>query len=241
MTRNLRSARTALIVAALVTIAPTHAHAATTPDERAAAQGFADAALHYTQGMRSAVPAARKAAQVARADARKCDGPLRSLERRLEGDGDFTRRDFRAFILITVQPWTGVYAALVPAHERMLAELDATPTSDPALRTGRAVWRSQTNLLRFYGGLPRDICAQLDAWVDAGAKGTPLPEVNLRDMDDPELFDQEPKGPSQEDRLARTVKRLRALGQGPRRSARFDGEEAFAPLEPLFREIARTT
>lgn len=241
MTRTLRSARAALIVAALVTIAPTQARAAAKPDERAAAQAFADAALHYGQDVRAALPAARKARQAARVDARKCDGPLRALERRLEGDGDFTRRDFRAFILMSIQPWVGVYATLVPAHERMLAELDATPTADPALRTGRAVWRSLTNLMRFYALIPADLCGQLDAWVDAGAKGTPLPDVNLRGWDDPEELDRDSSSPDESARLARAVRRLRELGQGPRRSERFDGEEAFAPLEPLFREIARTT
>lgn len=240
MRRNSLTARAVLTttLALLATTAPAAAQVPLKPDERAAANAFADAALTYTRGIRAAVPAARSAARAAKADRKRCSRVTSYVERLLDGD-DATRGDFRAVILFSIQPWVRVYSALVPAHERMLAELDAVPTADPALRTGRAVWRSQTNQLRFYAGLPTDLCAQLAAWVDAGAKGTPLPHLNLRDEDDPAQFDREPAGPSPEQRLARAAERLRALGQGPRRAARFTGDAAFAPLEPLFREVLR--
>lgn len=217
-------------------IAPTQAQAATAPDERAAAQAFADAALDYTRAVRSALPAARKAADAAKIDAKQCAPVWAYLERRLDTDNP-TRRELRIYVLAALQPWPGVYATVLPAQEAMLAALDATPTADAALRTGRAVWRSQVNAIRLYSSFPTDICAQLSAWFRDGAKGTPLPSMNLRGLDDPEEFDREPAGPGPEERLGRAVKRMRELGQGQRRASRFTGDEAFAPLEPLFRGI----
>lgn len=217
---------------ALVGAAPAHARGA------AEARAFADAAYLYTRDVWAAAPAARSALTGIKADQQHCGKIESQLDRKLGEDSEMTRESLRLLVLLGAAPWPAVYREVLPAHETFLYALDKVAVRDAALRSGRAVWRSTVNGMRLYASLPTDICARLEAWVAGGAKGRPLPEVDLRQLDDPAHFDREVNGPDSDvRRLQRAVARLRALGQGPRRSARFDGDAAFNAIEPLFREI----
>lgn len=223
------------LILALVVATP----ALAAPDERNVAASFAEAAYVYTRDVWAAAPAARSALGGIKSDQRHCERIDSQLDRKLGDDPEMKRESLRLLILIGAAPWPGVYRQVLPAHEAFLEGLDKVTVRDPALRSGRAVWRATVNEMRLYASLPTDICARLEAWITSGAEGRPLPEVDLRQLDDPAHFDREVNGPDYGPRLERAVARLRALGQGPRRSARFDGDAAFNAIEPLFREVLR--
>lgn len=234
-----RSSFTALaaLTAALALTATAGPAAAAAPDERAAAKAFADAARAFTLDVRAAMPDVRASLEAAAADQRHCGVLDGYVERALRGS-PLTRRQFRVLLLMLNAPILSAHVPLLPAHERLLAALDATPTADPALRSARAIWRSQTNGLRLSATYPPDMCARLAAWYRGGARGIPVPEVDLRGEDDPDVMTTRPTDVAgRERRLERAVRRLRQLGQGPRRAARLGGDVALAPVLRLIGEF----
>lgn len=215
---------------------------AASADERRAARSFADAAARFTRAMHAAVPRARDELARRRADVRICV--------RMETDpfpddipvGDPTPEDVgKADALATFARLAGVHVATAPVLARFVARLDATETADRRLRSGRAAWRSSLVLAQVYAELPADTCAQLRAWRDAGRTTEPLPDIDLG----PLMPEQDNGSEGREelsvaldgafDRKVRAAaRRLRELGQGPRRSARFTGDAAYAPVSPLY-------
>lgn len=216
---------TALAVALLSGPAP----AAAAPDDRAAAAAFADAARAYTQEVWSGRPALDAAVEADAPALADC----RAFDRNAPEDLS-PRTAFRTFILEMYRTLRPVYVSLVSPTERLVAGLDAAHTSDPALRSARAVWRSQLGLVRLLAAMPDDTCAQLRRWAEGGAKGRPLPGLDLRGYDDP--LDQAGSAARlsrRTRRLSCAAARLRGLGQGPRRAWRITGEPTDRALFPV--------
>lgn len=108
---------------------------------------------------------------------------------------------------------------LVPL-QRFVANLDRIRTADPVLRSARAGWRryvaDQAVILAV--PVPRDLCVQLEAWVDAGAPGMLLPELDLRAAG---AVLAAGGGSRQDARISRGAARLAALGAPRVRARRF--------------------
>ncbi len=200
------------------------------PDERAAATAFADAALDFTRdARRGSVEARRRIDAVdlprcarAYSDAIVGTGPL-------EGVALGPRREERLNDVLFAAALTPTFQPLVGPMERLVARLEAIPTDDPALRSARAGWRATAWSYRMVARAPDDVCARLEEWVRAGARGLPLPAVDLRGFAAALEIDEDAK-------LRAGARRVRELGEGPRRAERVSGRWA---LEPYMALLAR--
>lgn len=108
----------------------------------------------------------------------------------------------------------------LPGLQRFVTKLDRIRTADPVLRSARAGWRryvaDQAVILAV--PIPRDLCARLEAWVDAGAPGVLLPELDVQAAG---AVLAAGGGSRQEGRIARGAARLVALGAPRLRARRF--------------------
>jgi hypothetical protein len=115
-----------------------------------------------------------------------------------------------------------ILLALAPAYDPIrapldtfLAELERIPTSDPALRGGRAAWRTEIDLIRRLPSTP-DPCAALQAWRRTGfAPGAaPIPADAVIS----------PAALAAEGKLAVAARRMRELGVSAGAARRFTGK-----------------
>ncbi|HKO26314.1 MAG TPA: hypothetical protein VJU80_02550 [Solirubrobacteraceae bacterium] len=106
-----------------------------------------------------------------------------------------------------------------PALRDYVAALDRVRTSDRRLRSGRAALRLSERAVRGIKAAPADICAQLQAWQQAGypVKGAPK-------IDDPALGALSKGTDSLGKKVERAAKRLRALGVSKRTARLFTGD-----------------
>lgn len=194
--------------------APTGAAAQAPPDERAAAREFSYAAYR----LRLAIKAQHVTLErqlTGRVDALlrpRCRRALDVIPERRESDVIFV-----ASIAATVP----AYLTVRPSFERFLAEIEAVPTADPALRSGRASWRGPVGLMRRLRPLP-DLCAALEAWRRAGFAPDAAP-VDVGDTRDFDLGSQM----AQNAKAERAERRMRRLGVGKSAARRFTGETLF--------------
>jgi hypothetical protein len=106
---------------------------------------------------------------------------------------------------------------VVPLQNGMnqfVAELDQVPMRDPVLRSGRAGWRVVARDFGAFAPPPTNICAQLDAWRQAGYPAASRPSV-----DDPALgalLDDDSGLDGASKKIARAGRRLRELGVSKR-------------------------
>lgn len=117
-----------------------------------------------------------------------------------------------------------VFGPARPAFVRFLAELERVRTRERALRRGRAVWRKA---VRFLSSVPTPppLCADLLRWQGAGFAPGAVPVYAIDAV--------APLGPgssSQDRRLPRAARRLRALGVKRSAAVRFAGNGLFANL-----------
>lgn len=150
-----------LLLLALL-LAPATASAQTPPpDERAAAQAFADAAGRFTDAIE-----APSTALFGFFDhpLRRAPGCPRIAKKRREG----------AFILALYTRTLEFARDIKPALRTFRSDLANVPTADPALISGRAAWRSTGRSVEA-APEPGDLCAELAAWRRAG-----YPESTLR-------------------------------------------------------------
>jgi hypothetical protein len=153
-----RRLATLVVPALLLFAAP--AAAQTPPDERAAAQAFADAALRAmveSEALEDELETVFKE--------RKCENRL--LERTPR------RRDDDAATLLFVA-WFGQLGRMVePVMTRYSTDLHAVDTADPALRSGRTAMR---RFRRFYAVMAEfpayDSCTALRGWERNGFRPT---------------------------------------------------------------------
>jgi len=185
------------------------------------AQRFADAVLRAKIALRELAPqyqAAQKAT-------------FRTCESGIEPDEDpppHARR--RAEVLAYQAELTPFVQVLRPVFDRLLADLRAIPTRDPALRSGREGWRLRTEL--FFGEpvLP-GACEQLAAWVATGYARDKAPAFRVADFMRPEAEDDRLMEQSRE-KLERATIRMYRLGVSEGEALRFMGHQLFDVLVP---------
>jgi hypothetical protein len=126
-------------------------------------------------------------------------------------------------LLLIVAPG---YDPVRPALDTFLAELEAIPTTDPILRSGRAGWRSEVDVIRRLPSVP-DPCATLQAWQRAGYASSASPIVVAAVVNGGII--------AAEDKLARAARRMHDLGVSAGAALRFTGDGMFAgvPIDTL--------
>jgi len=102
--------------------------------------------------------------------------------------------------------------------DTFLAQIEAIPTNDRALRSGRAGWRSEIQFIRQLQSSP-DPCGSLQAWQRKHFAPSASP-VNLDAVTDPGLN-------AAEDKITIAARRMRALGVSAGAARRFTGDGMF--------------
>ncbi len=152
---DVRTVKIALPILLLALLAPATASAQTPPpDDRAAAQAMADAAKRASDDIDALLDADPELT-------RDC----KALDTVPE------RHSLGAFTL-----WLGLVARrtspeLAPRFRELRTELANIRTADPALISGRAVWRRFGRAVETVPGYTGDICAAIGRWRRAGYPG----------------------------------------------------------------------
>ncbi len=158
----------ALLLGALLA-APSLA-AAQAPDDRADAREFAFAAYRLRVAIKARLPEIDRAAAITRAPA--CRAALAG------GTPAEQRRHVDDLVGVLVDLLAGaMFAPVADAMSTFQAEMEAVPTTDPALRSGRAAWRESIALYLQVRPLPADLCAQLGRWRSAGYAASSRPDL----------------------------------------------------------------
>jgi hypothetical protein len=186
----------------LALLAPATASAQTPPpDERAAAQAYADAAGRLTDGMKAPTDALIEW--------------FSHLDRPAPGCPRVAKKQRLGAFVITARTRLREYAhGITPPLQAFRSELANVPTADPALISGRAAWRG---FGRSFEGIraPDDLCAELAAWRRAG-----YPRSTVRKAE--REIDAMDEGPaSLQRKLEAAVKRMIALGVAPTQAQLF--------------------
>jgi hypothetical protein len=149
----------AVLSAMLLAVAPELARAQSAPDERAAAQAFADITL----------PAARELEATNRAfvfDAPRCNSTRRIARATV-------RQQMRVAMFLEIHGIASRTRVVEPILARTVAALDRVRTADPILRGGRASWHSVQRTYARIGSLLRvRICPVLRDYVRGDFKPT---------------------------------------------------------------------
>lgn len=217
-------ARAALVlVLAVIAAAPAHAQGPlpappptpAAPDERGAAREFSFAAYRLRVALvaQRADIEQRMQAGLDAFDQPACEDALVEIVLLPEG-----RRD-EALVVAAALALAPAFAAVRPAFERFLGEIERVPTADPALRTGRADWRASIGALRRFPA-EIDVCGTLERWRRANFARAATP-LGLGE----DLAGALPRTRSA--KLARAARRMRQLGVSPGAARRFSGETLF--------------
>jgi hypothetical protein len=212
-----RAALPAILIA--LALAPTAPAQAPAPDERAAAREFSFAAYRL------------RVAILAQEDA--IDDKLVKVTLEALGDERCDRADDAATglrgieVLLTdiLLAFAPAYDPIRPALDTFLAQLEAIPTNDPALRGGRAGWRTEVDIIRRLPSTP-DPCAALQAWQRTGfaENRAPIPIDVLTN----------PAAEASAGKIAVAARRMRQLGVGATAAKRFRGRQMFAGVGVAF-------
>jgi hypothetical protein len=212
-----RAALPAILIA--LALAPTAPAQAPAPDERAAAREFSFAAYRL------------RVAILAQEDA--IEDKLLNVTLEALGDERCDRADDAATglrgieVLLTdiLLAFAPAYDSIRPALDTFLAQLEAIPTNDPALRGGRAGWRTEVDIIRRLPSTP-DPCAALQAWQRTGfaENRAPIPIDVLTN----------PAAEASAGKIAVAARRMRQLGVGATAAKRFRGRQMFAGVGVAF-------
>jgi hypothetical protein len=155
------------LVLVLVLLAPATASAQTPPpDERAAAQAFADAAGRFTDAIEAP----------SKTYFEWLDHPLR----RAPGCPRIAKKHRVGAFVLTIYTHTLEWVRdIKPPLRALRSELANVPTADPALISGRAAWRSTGRSVES-APEPGDLCAELRSWRRAGYPRSTVREVTRR-------------------------------------------------------------
>lgn len=208
------SRRTPLVLLCAVLLAqfPAAASAQSAPpDERAAAQAFADITL----------PAAHELASIGGTYAIG-EPPSCKTDRRLARGTGRQQARFAEFFL--AQEIAALTRATTPTIERTATALDAVATADKALTNGREAWHRVARMYGRIGELQRArVCSVMRGYVRGDYKPTPEMRRAAKTYRVAMRWDT-----TWIDRaMARATKRMIALGVTPENADGFDGE-----LEP---------
>ncbi len=195
-----------LVAAALLALPAVAAARAPAPDERAAAQGLADAAKRLLAADREI---GEDHDPVDGLDAPHCRRELYRIPPRRQ-------YAFRAFALRDEFRKSG--EALGPALAAFRTEIANAQTRDPALISGRAAWR---RLAKAYMALPPrgDVCAHLAAWR---REGYPLRTVRAATAEYRSIFAASGRGFQR--KAAAAADRMRELGISEDDAKVFEGD-----------------
>lgn len=118
-------------------------------------------------------------------------------------------------VLLALAP---AYDPIRPALDAFLAQIEAVPTNDPALRGGRAGWRTEIDIIRRLPSTP-DPCAALQAWQRTGfaPSSAPIPLDVLTNA----------AALAAEGKLAVAARRMRQLGVSAGAARRFTRRAMF--------------
>lgn len=214
------------LILALVATAPAHAQ------DAAAARAFAGAAFTFTQELWTDAPAISAQIDARRSSLEPCGKIGEELV--LTAAGSSKARYDRAFTLWMSAGRAAALAPTVGEHERFVAALDAVSTADARLRSGRAAWRKHLATVRAFAALPQDLCTRLATWFRTGAKGTPLPGVEVVDLASYSSFTGSFRGalgPACHCKIDRAEARMHDLGIPSHDAHRFTGMPAYAAIE----------
>ena len=224
----MKVARVALALAlpvALVAAPPAAAQAppAAPPDERAAAREFAFAAYRLRVALKAQRPdlEGRLQASVDALLSPPCEDALVALILLPKSRQDRVALGTGAVAL------SPAIAAMRPAFQRFQAELERIPTADPALRSGRAAWRTMVASLAAFPAQV-DVCTALERWrrTRFAPSATPFGLDELPGAFDEEALDS-PK-------LVRAARRMQQLGVAPGTARRFTGATL---LDGIFEDV----
>ena len=194
--------RTALLAVVLLVLLPVASAEAAARTQ--SAQAFADVLLRARVAIKAQAPDLERRYEEAEPD---CEDLFDSAPDRLAVEM------FKLSFGATIQPYADL---IIESSRQIVAGLDAVPTRDPVLRSGRAAWRAA---LRLNESHPRvdDACADLARWRDAGWGDEAMPPY-LHDEDDAD------SGPTIERKMHAASRRLRMLGISPRVAGFFTGD-----------------
>ena len=207
-----RAVRRAALPAVLIALAVAPTAPAQAPDERAAAREFSFAAYRL------------RVAILAQEDA--IDDKLLNVTLEALGDDRCDRADDAApgirgievLLIDILLAFAPAYDPIRPALDTFLAQLEAIPTNDTALRGGRAGWRTEIDIIRRLPSTP-DPCAALQAWQRTGfdEDRAPIPIDVLTN----------PAAEAAAGKVAAAARRMRQLGVGATAAKRFRGRQMF--------------
>jgi hypothetical protein len=207
-----RAVRRAALPAVLIALAVAPTAPAQAPDERAAAREFSFAAYR----LRVAILAQEVA----------IDDKLLNVTLEALGDDRCDRADDAApgirgievLLIDILLAFAPAYDPIRPALDTFLAQLEAIPTNDTALRGGRAGWRTEIDIIRRLPSTP-DPCAALQAWQRTGfdEDRAPIPIDVLTN----------PAAEAAAGKVAAAARRMRQLGVGATAAKRFRGRQMF--------------
>jgi hypothetical protein len=194
--------------------------AAQARDARAAAREFSFAAYRLRVAVKARLPEIDRAVSITRTPA--CRTALSG------GTPAQQRRHVDDLVGVLVDLLAGAMFAPVSEPLRTFqAELDRVPTTDPALRSGRAAWRESVGLYLQVRPLPSDLCAQLGRWRTAGYAAAARPALQpagvRRILDGSGTVDA---------KLHLAAARMVALGVSQGQARRFAGDTLFDGFSP---------
>jgi hypothetical protein len=206
------------VAAATLLLGAPQAAGAQAPDERAAAREYSYAAYRLRVAIKARMPQIDAAAAITRSPA--CRAALRGATPEQE------RKHLDDLVGVLVDLLAG--AMLAPASEPLRtfqAELERIPTADPALRSGRAAWRTSVALYVQVRPLPADLCAKLKRWRTSGYSAAARPDLQ------PQAVRRILDGSGTVDaKLHLAAARMVALGVTEGQARRFAGDTLFNGL-----------
>ncbi len=205
----------AVLALAVALSMPQASAAATQPDERAAAREFSYAAYRLRVAIRAQDPAIEQAARILSApDCLLALGLFDDVPAKAQDDVSAVATDMLA---------GAAFAPIAAPLRTFAAELDAIATADPALRSGRATWRSDALALAQARPLPRKVCATLRRWRLKGYRDADRPHLQPAAVRRALTKD----GSRAERRLRRAAARMVQLGVTRGQARRFTGDTLF--------------
>jgi hypothetical protein len=155
---------------AVVLVAPGTVAAQAPSGDTAAAREFSYAAYRLRVAIKTQLPAIERAAALTRSPV--CRAALRGATPAQQ----HAHVDDLVGVLVDLLAGT-MLAPVAGSLGTFQAELERIPTSDPALRSGRAAWRASVALYRQVRPLPADLCEQLRRWRTAGYAASARPDL----------------------------------------------------------------
>jgi hypothetical protein len=113
-----------------------------------------------------------------------------------------------------------IYGPTKPVLRQIVADLQVIPTSDPALKSGRAAWRRLTEIVEQMPTLDKP-CEQLERWAASGWNASAAPKIDAKLV---ARVTEQTDSPELQRKIDRAARRMRQLGVSRGDARRFTGE-----------------